>query len=129
MNGLNVCCLNFNTETSRSLGSVLYLSKEWRRICFFGMIYAAVSEIRWWGGAEMFCCIMQSHDLLAEGEGEGVCRCSDLVLCLHMSHVFCIGVIDGHHPVAYPNTGLSCLPTWGQLEKQPKNKGTEVRGA
>lgn len=72
-----------------------------------------------------YCCITQSHDLPAEGEGEGVCRCSDLVLGLHMSHVFCIRVIDGHHPVAYPDASLSCLPTWGQLGKQ-NNKGTET---
>lgn len=61
-------------------------------------------------------------NLLAEGEGEGVCCCSDLVLCLHMGHVLCIGVADGHHPVSHTDTSLSCLPTRGQLQKGNKDR-------
>lgn len=61
-------------------------------------------------------------DLLAEGEGESVCCCSDLVLCLHVGHVFCIGVTNGHNPVAHTNTSLSCLPTWGQLEGENRGR-------
>lgn len=61
-------------------------------------------------------------DLLAEGEGEGGCCCSDLVLCLHMGHLFCIGLTDGHHPVSHPDTSLSCLPARNQLEKRRHRK-------
>lgn len=69
------------------------------------------------------------NDLLAESEGEGVCCCSDLVLCLHVGHVLCVGVADGHHPVSHPNTGLSCLSAWSQLEetKQGKIRGFHMR--
>lgn len=58
------------------------------------------------------------NNLLCEGQGEAVFCCSDGVLCLHMGHVFCIGVVDGHNPVSHPHTGLSCLPTWGQLDRR-----------
>lgn len=35
-----------------------------------------------------------------------------------MGHVFCVGVVDGHHPVSHTHTGLSCFPTWGQLDRR-----------
>lgn len=62
--------------------------------------------------------------LLAEGEGEGVCRRSDGVLCLHVGHVLCVGVADGNDPVSHPDAGLSRLSPWGQLERE----NTEGRG-
>lgn len=74
-------------------------------------------------------CIAQTNDLLAEGEGERVCCCSDLVLCLDMSHVLCVGLTDGHYPVSDPNTSLSCLTPWGQLEEKHRERNyTEVTG-
>ncbi len=70
---------------------------------------------------------LPDDDLLAEGEGEGVCCCSDLVLCLHVGHVLCVSVIDGHHPVSHPDTGLSCLPAGGQLEEGKHREGTRQK--
>lgn len=113
---------------------VFYLSKGWGRICvLWWFMRLCLTEIKMEG--EWSCSALLHHalpdDLLAEGEGEGVCCRSDLVLCLHMGHVLCISVIDGHHPVSYPDTSLSCLPARGQLEKrkQRNRKQTGVRGA
>lgn len=60
---------------------------------------------------------MPSVDLLVEGEGQGVCRCSDLVLRLHVGHLFCICLIDGHHPVSHADASLGRLTAWGQLDR------------
>lgn len=56
-------------------------------------------------------------DLPAEGEGKGVCCCSNLVLCFHVGHILGIGVTDGDHPVSHPDSGLSCLSTRCKLEE------------
>lgn len=60
---------------------------------------------------------MPSDDLLVEGEGQGVRRCSDLVLRLYVGHLLCICLVDGHHPVSYADAGLGCLTAWGQLDR------------
>lgn len=85
------------------------------------MFYAEEFDRDEWVWSESSLCHnASSHGLLAEGEGERVCCCSDLVLRLHMGHVFCISVADGHHPVSYPDTSLSCLAARGQLEKRKR---------
>lgn len=93
-----------------------------------GVVLLCLTKIEHRG--EWSCSVLLHHalpdDLLAESEGEGVCCCSDLVLCLHMGHVFCIGTTDGHHPVSHPDASLSCLPGRGQLERR-KTQGTESR--
>lgn len=111
---------------------VFYLSKDWRRICvLWWFMLLCLTEIKWRVSDSVVLHHAPSDDLLAEGEGEGVCCCSDRVLCLHMGHIFCINVIDGHHPVSDPDTSLSCLPAWGQLDKRKHGdrNQTEVRGA
>lgn len=79
----------------------------------YGVIYALESEDKLLG----FCCAGWNN-LLCEGQGEALFCCSDGVLCLHMGHVFCVGVVDGHHTVSHPDTGLSRLPAWGQLDRR-----------
>ena len=128
-----MCSDNFNTNVfcdylsngSKFQGHYCILSlqrmKEHMR---FVVIHAAVFDRDKMEG-ERSCgvlCIM----LLVEGEGEGVCCRSDLVLCLYMGHVLCISIIDGHHPVSHSNTSLSCLSARGQLEKK-KRQGQKDR--
>lgn len=93
------------------------------------MFYAEEFDRDEWVWSESSLCHnASSHGLLAEGEGERVCCCSDLVLRLHMGHVFCISVADGHHPVSYPDTSLSCLAARGQLEKKKTSSQKCTRG-
>lgn len=57
-------------------------------------------------------------DSLVEREGEAVRRRSDLVLCLHVVHLLCVRVVDGHHPIAYAHSGLRGLTARGQLDRE-----------
>lgn len=61
-------------------------------------------------------------DLLAKGEGERVCCCSDLVLCLHVGHILCVSVTNGHHPVSNTDSSLSCLSARRQLKERENTK-------
>lgn len=131
-----MCEDNFNTnvfcnywsyrDTFQGHYGILSLQKE--DVCFV-VIYAAVFDRDKMEG-ERSGSVLLHHalpdDLLAEGEGEGVCCSSDLVLCFNMGHVLCIEVIDGHHPVSYPYAGLSCLPARGQLEKREHRARNQV---